>query len=261
MSVERLSDIATLIGIDWMNLLDSAATHDLIGQFTRSAWFPKSATVQGAQLCKELVHHERIRVSTSTDYKNSAGDVEVATIYATGCDIPNEIGEMPIEAIVIPGQVDGFTFSEPRKHLQHVVAHNGYVAPQYDMLFAGSTYEYSPWPSGEAMRTNKARIESLLPGVPLEHKSVFRANRVVSSDRLPIAGEIANDTWVSWAHGSGGTITAPFAAELVASAVLKEIPPGSIGIPRLLSPERFRIRQRRRPNPLTRGFKTGPRTT
>ena len=258
MSVERLSDAAKLIGDDWMNLLDSAATHDLIGQSERSAWFPKSATVDGAQLCTELVHHELINVSTSTDYTIPARDVDIATIYATGCDIPNQIDALPIEAIVIPGQVDGFTYSRIGTALRHIVAHNGYVAPQPDILFAGSTYEYSPWPTGEATRTNKARIEFLLPDVPLTHTSIFRANRVVSSDRLPIVGEIAENTWVSWAHGSGGTISAPFAAELIASAVLNEIPPGSIGMPRLLSPDRFRIRQQRRPNPLTRGFRTGP---
>ena len=193
-----------------MNLLDPAATHDLIGQSERSAWFPKSATVDGAQLCKELVHHELINVSTSTDYTIPARDVDIATIYATGCDIPNQIDALPMEAIVIPGQVDGFTCSGISTKLHHIVAHNGYVAPRQDMLFAGSTYEYSPWPTGEATRTNKARIETLLPGMPFEHRDVFRADRVVSSDRLPIAGEITENSWVSWAHGSGGTITAPF---------------------------------------------------
>lgn len=258
MSIERLSDVATLIDKDWMYLLGSTETADLIGQSTRSAWFPKSAIVHGAQLCKELAHHERVQISTTTDYEISTGDVELTTIYATGCDISNHVGAIPIEAIVIPGQVDGFSSSQPREPLAHIVAHNGYVAPQHHMLFAGSTYEYSPWPEGDATRTNRLRIEALFPDVPLEHKSVFRANRVVSSDRLPIVGEIANDSWVSWAHGSGGTITAPFAAELIASAMLKEVPPGSIGIPRLLSPDRFRIRQQRRPNPLTRGFRARP---
>ncbi|MCY4130804.1 MAG: tRNA (5-methylaminomethyl-2-thiouridine)(34)-methyltransferase MnmD [Gammaproteobacteria bacterium] len=257
MSVERLSDVAKLLGNDWMDLLDSDATHDLIGRSTRSAWFPRSAIVHGARLCKELAHHERIQVSTSTDHEISTGDVNVATIYATGCDIPNRVDAIPIEAIVIPGQVDEFSLAHGTGSLHHVVAHNGYVAPQHDTLFGGSTYEYSPWPEGDATRTNRLRIESLFPDLSLEHKSVFRANRVVSSDRLPIVGEIANDSWVSWAHGSGGTITAPFAAELIASAMLKEMPPGSIGIPRLLSPDRFRIRQQRRPNPLTRGFRTG----
>ena len=258
MPLKRLADVAELMGDEWMTLLDTADTHDLINRSTDSAWFPRSAIVNGAKLCNELVAHDYIHVATRQEYDFVAPDDDVDTVYTTGCDILSEIDSMPIEAIVIPGQVDGFTISRNVASIRHIVAHEGYVAPQGDTLFAGSTYEYSPWSDGEATRTNKARIQTLMPGVQLEHKTVFRADRVVSSDRLPIVGQTKHGTWVSWAHGSGGTITAPFAAELVASAILHEISPGSIGMPRLLSPDRFRIRQRRRPNPLTRGFRSGP---
>ena len=258
MSLERLSSVANLLGNEWVNLLDSAATQDLTKQSTPSAWFPKSSIVRGARLCNELVQHELIHVATGEDCELTQRHDDVVTVYATGCEIPSRIDSMPMEAIVIPGQVDGFVLSQKGETWHHIVAHNGYIAPQDGILFAGSTYEYSPWSDGEATRTNKARIQSLVPGARLVHESVFRANRVVSSDRLPIVGETVEGTWVSWAHGSGGTITAPFAAELIASAILKEIAPGFIGFPRLLSPDRFRIRQQRRPNPLTRGFKTGP---
>ena len=259
MPIERLAGIAELMGDDWITLLDPDATRELTRQSTESAWFPRSAIVNGGQLCEELLKHELIRVSTRHEHDLNARDDEVPTIYATGYDIPHQVGEMPLEAIVIPGQVDAFAVTGTDNPIHHIVAHNGYVAPQHELLFAGSTYEYSPWVNGEATRTNKARIENLLPGLSLEHKSIFRADRVVSSDRLPIVGEIADKCWVSWAHGSGGTITAPFAAELIASAILKEVPAGSPEIPRLLSPERFRFRQQRRPNPLTRGFRTGPK--
>ncbi len=260
MPMERLTGVAELLGDDWIALLDIDATRELTRQATESAWFPRSAVVNGAQLCDELLKHELIHVSTGHEGDLNALDDEVPTIYATGCDIPGQIDEMPIEAIVIPGQVDAFAVSGTDNPIHHVVAHNGYIAPRRDVLFAGSTYEYRPWAKGEATRTNKARIEYLLRGVDLELQAVFRADRVVSSDRLPIVGEVASHRWVSWAHGSGGTITAPFAAELIASSILKEIPAGSPEIPRLLYPDRFRIRQQRRPNPLTRGFRTGPKT-
>ena len=259
MSIERLAGVAELMGDDWITLLEPHATRELTRHLTGSAWFPRSAVVNGAQLCKELSKHELIHVSTQRAVELTARDDDITTVFATGCDIPHQIDDLPIEAIVIPGQVDAFTVSGTDNLLRHVVAHNGYVAPHHDVLYAGSTYEYSPWPEGEATRTNKARIENLLTDARLEHTATFRAERVVSSDRLPIVGEVANHHWVSWAHGSGGTITAAFAAELLASSILKEIPVGSPEIPRLLSPERFRIRQQRRPNPLTRGFRTGPR--
>ncbi|MCY3858942.1 MAG: tRNA (5-methylaminomethyl-2-thiouridine)(34)-methyltransferase MnmD [Gammaproteobacteria bacterium] len=258
MSLARLTDVAELLGNDWMTLLDSHGTHDLTNQSIDGAWFPRSAIVNGAQLCDELVAHDRIQVVTAREYDFPSRHDDIETVCATGCDIPIEIDSMPMETIVIPGQVDGFTLSRNDGAFQHIVAHNGYVAPQSGTLYAGSTYEYSPWPEGEATRTNKARIEPLISNARLEHKSVFRANRVVSSDRLPIVGATAKRSWVSWAHGSGGTITAPFAAELVASAIVNEITPGSTRMEQLVSPDRFRIRQQRRPNPLTRGFRTGP---
>lgn len=260
MSMERLTDVAEIMGDDWISLLDETSTHDLINRSSPGAWFPRSAIVNGAQLCSELVADDLIHVATHREFKSLVRDDDIATVYATGCDVPTQIDSMPIEAIVIPGQVDGFRLSGNRDPMRHIIAHNGYVAPQQDTLYAGSTYEYSPWLNGEATRTNRARIESLLPDIALEHVSVFRANRVVSSDRLPIVGETTNGAWVSSAHGSGGTITAAFAAELLASSLLEEALPGSIDMPRILSPERFRIRQKRRPNPLTRGFRAGPVT-
>lgn len=257
MPSERLSRVAQLLGDDWMTLLDTQATADRTNQETLSAWFPRSAIVHGAQLCQELLRHDLIQVSTNREYEFLACD-DIPTIYATGGDMPDQIVGLPIEAIAIPGQVDAFSIKNSSKPLHHIIAHNGYVAPQNKLLFAGSTYEYKPWPDGEARRVNKARIESLLADVSLQHEHSFRASRVVTSDRLPIVGEIANQCWVSGAHGSGGTISAPFAAELIASTILKEVPAGSSGIPRLLAPDRFRHRQERRPNPLTRGFGTGP---
>ncbi|MCE2407434.1 MAG: hypothetical protein J4G19_08025 [Pseudomonadales bacterium] len=257
MSSERLTRVAQLLGDDWMTLLDAQATADRINQETLGAWFPRSAIVHGAQLCQELLQHDLIQVSTNREYEFPACE-DIPTIYATGGEMPDQLVGLPIEAIVIPGQVDAFSIRNSSRPLRHIIARNGYVAPQDKLLFAGSTYEYKPWSDGEATRVNRARIESLLADVSLQHERSFRASRVVTSDRLPIAGKIANQCWVSGAHGSGGTISAPFAAELIASTILNEVPAGSSGIPRLLAPDRFRHRQARRPNPLARGFRTGP---
>ncbi|MCY4095868.1 MAG: tRNA (5-methylaminomethyl-2-thiouridine)(34)-methyltransferase MnmD, partial [Gammaproteobacteria bacterium] len=53
MPLARLTDVAELMGDDWMVLLDADATHILINQSIRGAWFPHSAIVHGTQLCSE----------------------------------------------------------------------------------------------------------------------------------------------------------------------------------------------------------------
>ena len=257
MNIERLSHIANLLGSDWSQMLDARDMQDRSSSAINSAgaWYPKSAIVNGHELCRELVEHDRIEVVTGNE-ADMRDDESVPTVFATGCDMPQGIGEMPLEAIVIAGQVDAFGVGQRNLPLQHVVVSNGYVAPRGPMLYAGSTYEYEAWPTGEATRSNQTRITDLLPNLQLQHQTSFRARRVVTSDRLPIVGSINSNCWASWAHGSGGTITAPFAAELIASEILSEIAVGITDMKRLLSPDRFRLRQLRRPDPLTRGFRT-----
>ena len=256
MLLHRLEDISNLVGTSWSEMLDAKTMQERTRKLVDSAgaWYPKSAVVNCASLCETLLANERISVFLQSELDIST-DNEVPTVYATGCDIPQPIGDMPIEAIAIPGQVDAFLIDQAQLPLRHVLVNNGYVAPRDELLFAGSTYEYRPWSGGEAMRANKERITNLHPNCRFQHRFSFRATRVVTSDRLPIVGAIGEQSWASWAHGSGGTITAPFAAELIASDILHEMPIGSPEFKRLLAPERFYLRQQRRPDPLTRGLR------
>ena len=256
MSIERLTAVSQLLGNEWVTLREIETADGLISIGNRVAWFPRSSVINGSQLCIDLLTHPRIEKSNQVEFGFSDID-DVPTIFATGSDIPAEIDGWPIEAIVIPGQVDAFEVSKPAPALNNIVARDGYVAPQNDMLWVGSTYEYTPWPNGTATATNRARVQRLLPDSELHHRMSFRSNRVVSSDRLPIAGQTSSNRWVTWAHGSGGTVTAPFVAELIAGDVLSELPAGTPSMSRLLDPIRFALRQRRRPNPLTRRFQRG----
>lgn len=259
MSQDRLAKVADLLGPTWLQWLDADAIRDLTrGAIQESgALHPKSSVIDGAEVCDALASHERITVTVSTS-SEFVFDNEIPTVYATGCELPPTIQDVPLETLVIPGQVDAFAIAPPLRTPTTIIVKNGYVAPQVGLAYAGSTYEYQRWPANAATRANAARITGVIPNARLHHQLSFRSRRVVASDRLPIVGAIGERTWCSWGHGSGGTISAPFAAELLASAILGEIPVSSAAVVRLLSPERFRLRQARRPNPLSREFHQRP---
>jgi len=73
-----------------------------------------------------------------------------------------------------------------------------------------------------------------------------RATRCVSSDRIPIIGQLDENLWISTVHGSLGTSSAPFAASIISSQLLGWIPPVSINVEDIIDPERFKKRQARR---------------
>ncbi|MYD43744.1 MAG: tRNA (5-methylaminomethyl-2-thiouridine)(34)-methyltransferase MnmD [Gammaproteobacteria bacterium] len=259
MPPERLHKIAELLGSGWCEWLDADAVAEVTQGLIRraGAWHPVSAIVKGPDICAKLSQHRRIRIITDQAHVFVTA-CDVPTIFATGCELLGSSEQVSLETMVIPGQVDAFVPTEPKPLTACIVAHNGYVASSESRLYAGSTYEYTRWAPGVATKTNRARITHLFPKQRLNHVESFRERRVVSSDRLPIVGQVGEHSWVSLAHGSSGTISTPFAAELLASAILQEIPISSDAAGRLLAPERFRSRQARRPNPLTRGFQARP---
>jgi glycine/D-amino acid oxidase-like deaminating enzyme len=79
--------------------------------------------------------------------------------------------------------------------------------------------------------------------VSIQHK---RAARCVSSDRDPVIGRLGELRWVSTAHGSSGTSSAPLAASIIASDIVGWIAPVSQRALDAVDPRRFASRQARR---------------
>ena len=155
---------------------------------------------------------------------------------------------MPLEIGDVYGQLD---WSAPpdipsADRLDTAIVGNGYVLPGAEHWVLGSTYEQTPWPPATATEHNITSNQRILGDGPIEPVRYQRAARCVSSDRDPVIGKVDEHTWVSAAHGSMGSSSAPFAASLIVSDVLGWIPPAS---PRALAsaaPDRFIERQARR---------------
>ena len=245
---ERLEQVCRELGPAWALLVSPNETQCRFGiEFEKCVgWFPRSATVDVPRLCEALTHHELISVAPRLlrldDHERGP------VVAATGSNLPLDLEMSPIELAAIWGQVDRFR-SLSKSFAPRVIVKDGYVSMIEDEIVVGSTYEHAPWIDGRATQVNVSRLQKVLPGIDVERLSAFRAKRGVTSDRLPAIGRAGDNIWASLGHGSSGTTSTFYAADLVAAELASEFIPATSEIRNLIDPERFAIRQRRRPNP------------
>ncbi len=122
----------------------------------------------------------------------------------------------------------------------------------------GATYEQKPWDEARASVFNLARFHAwwreLTGADPLLHDVArLRGSRAVASDRMPVIGRLFDGEdapiprlLVNTGHGSQGTVSAPFAAEWIASELCGEFAPCTRAQLDAYGSMRFRLRQARR---------------
>ena len=240
---DRLRRVAEAMPADWVRLLTAEEASELAAMPVPDVALhcPDALTVNGGECVRALLDHPRI------DLRNER-DQGAPTVFATGADS----GRFDyLELTGIGGQMD--LFQIPDKPRLPLVG-RGSLVPDAEGLWVGATYEYRQWPDGEAERANAKRLSDWTSKPPGHAIASFRAIRAVTSDRLPIVGQDAAEAgvWFTLGHGSHGTVTAPFAAECIASQITGELAPADTEMLELLSPNRFHQRQLRRPNPFRR---------
>ncbi len=171
---------------------------------------------------------------------------DIVEVWATGFHLPSTSSA---EVTRIGGQLD--RFRTPLVPRIPIVGRGSMIPAAADEIWVGATYEYQPWAADRATTANRERYTALFPNIEPTPMASFRAERAVSSDRIPVVGR-HGIRWLNLAHGSHGTTTAPFCAECVASRIAGELAPGTSDLLTLIDPARFDERQRRRPNPFTR---------
>ena len=243
-NAERLRRVAGAMPKDWVRLLSAKEASDLAGMPVPDVALhtPCALTVNAGECVRALLDHPRVEWDV-------VSDKGVTTVLATGA----HRGEFAyLELTGIGGQMN--LFRVPRMPTLPLVGRGSFV-PAANGLWVGATYEYRPWPAGDAERANAKRLADWTKTMPSAAIASFRGIRAVTSDRLPIVGHDASQdrVWFSLGHGSHGTVTATFAAECVASQIVGEVAPADTEMLELLSPDRFHERQQRRPNPFRGG--------
>lgn len=249
MTLERLERICELLGSEWAQLVSREQVKELTGLDLNmnGVHFPKTLVVNGSELCSWLVGHPNVKL-----IQGEIPDLETAdcpVVAATGSPASLSHRCPTLEVTEIEGQMDQFRPSPTQSLRPFAFLHEGYVVTTQDTYSAGSTYEYQPWPENKAKNTNQLRISRFFGSEEITHTASFRARRVVTSDHMAIAGLVDSAIWLNLAHGSSGTSSAPYCAEIIASEISGELPPLLQAHIDTLSPERFEKRQSRRENP------------
>ncbi len=203
-------------------------------------FFKQAGVVDLPLLCRSLLDHSAISVRTQT---RKPGDDE-NWIIACGSSSRDFCAGVPVEIGDVWGQLD---WIEPTDaHLPVPIVGNGYAIPGNNAWVVGSSYEQRPWPPAQATTSNiEANRRFIGDGeiVALQYK---RAARCVSSDRDPVIGQLTQQRWISTAHGSSGTSSAPLAATIIVSDIMGWVPPVSPRALASIDPRRFIARQARR---------------
>ena len=226
----------------WMRLLASQTLSSQLSVNGLSGLvFPNSAIINLQQLCAQLADHPRIRFIQTI----GQGHADVIACATASRDL---VTNMPLEIGDVYGQLDWIAAPSqtPAQALSTAIVGNGYVLPDSEQWVVGSTYEQTPWDSDSASAHNIDSNRAFIGSQPVQSLHYQRAARCVSSDRDPLIGKVDEHTWISAAHGSMGSSSAPFAASIIASDLLGWIPPVSSKAMTSVAPARFITRQARR---------------
>jgi tRNA 5-methylaminomethyl-2-thiouridine biosynthesis bifunctional protein len=203
-------------------------------------YFAGAGVVNLPKLCTALLNHPLIEFRA--DAKEPSPNE--AWVIACGSKSRDYSLAMPLEIGDVWGQLD---WIEPTSaHLPTPIVGNGYAIPSLNAWVVGSSYEQRPWSSEVATANNIDSNRQFIGNDAIRLLGHKRGPRCVSSDRDPIIGSVGHQRWVSTAHGSIGTSSAPLAGAIIASQVMGWIPPVSQRVLQSVDPSRFAGRQARR---------------
>ncbi|NCF44998.1 MAG: tRNA (5-methylaminomethyl-2-thiouridine)(34)-methyltransferase MnmD [Proteobacteria bacterium] len=230
---------------DWLHyqtpkeLLASAHTQALGGLY-----FDRAGLVDLPLLCKTLLDHSNIELLARA--AEPADDQP--WVIACGTSSREHALGIPLEVGSVWGQLDWIqpTSASAAPTITRPIVGNGYTIPDGQAWVVGSSYEYRPWEPAAATASNIESNRRFIGTQDMQGLDYKRAPRCVSSDRNPVIGRLAQQRWISTAHGSLGTSSAPLAASIIASDVMGWVPPVSARVLAALAPTRFIARQARR---------------
>ncbi len=221
-----------------------------------AAYFPQGSWVSPHSWCHALLQHEKIilreHAAAISVQKNARswlvtlanGETVEAEILcvASAAESVHLLSNYGLRLNEVGGQISEIAAADVAAPLRSILCHKGYVIPAKDRYYIGATYHREDMLSVTPARhdENCTELENILPGwrrgEPVGGRSAVRAT---TPDRLPYVGALEDGLYVSTGHGSRGLLSAPLAAEMIASAVLGEPAPVMPELARALDPRRF----------------------
>lgn len=196
-------------------------------------FFPHSAWLNPVDACRALLQHPNITVHehSAVHAMPVADAVIIANAHAASALLPTKL-TMGVTA----GQVSVLAADTK---LGTVLCHKGYAIDAGTALIIGATYDREDV-SGAVTDANHAQnIAELHEALPMVHATIQSGRtslRATTPNRLPHVGAVSEGVYVSVGHGSRGMISAPLAAELIASQICGEPLPVSRALRDALAP-------------------------
>jgi tRNA 5-methylaminomethyl-2-thiouridine biosynthesis bifunctional protein len=257
---------------DWVIAIDAGTASSLAGLPLRHGglFFPHGRALDLGRTCRDLIEHPSIEYRYGTAALALSSSPECARVtlakQTLECDhivlcagsATNAFAQARyLELLPVWGQIDRI---HPDRTPAVPIVGDGFMVPIGSDWGVGATYEHAQWVGNHASEYNLARFDQwwfALTGTHAVRRAgtgaCIRGVRAVTSDRMPIVGALFDDhgarvprVLVNTGHGSQGTVSAPFAAEWIASDVCGEFAPATRLEIEALSSLRFRLRQVRR---------------
>lgn len=255
-----LQHLADTHGLDasivhWLGR-DAASAQAGVSLQTGAAFFPEGTWLNPAQLCAALVQHKHITLRAQTGVKSLARVGECWQLTLAGGEVLETkyccmtaahesaalLGNYGLKLGAVGGQVSMFNAADAASPLRSILCHSGYVIPVGGRILVGATYHREDMLSVTAERhdENRAALNEILPGWMHSDAVDGRSSaRATTPDRLPYVGALNDGLYVSTGHGSRGLLSAPLAAEMIASRIAGETSPVSVALQHITRPLRF----------------------
>ncbi len=224
---------------------------------TGADYFPQGTWVSPPELCRALLQHEKIilREQCAAISITRTGDGWVVTLangeelkapavcVASAEESAMLLTKYGLRLNVVGGQVSEIAASDVAAPLRSILCHKGYVIPRDDSYLIGATYHREDMLAVTDARhaENMAELKNILPDWMHGEVQTGRSSvRATTPDRLPYVGAVDMGLYVTTGHGSRGLLSAPLAAEMIASSITGEMSPVSQGLVKALHPLRFK---------------------
>ena len=260
---EEAAQLATLnetLGIDpaIVHWLSQEAASEKAGVILPSgaAYFPQGTWISPPELCRALLQHEHIllREDMAVTGIQKTGDgwhvslangetLRTKTVcVASAADSAALLENYGLRLQEVGGQVSEFAAADVATCLRSILCRKGYVIPRGDAYLTGATYHREDFLAVTDARhaENMAELHALLPDWFRGSVTAGRSSvRATTPDRLPYIGQLEEGLFVSTGHGSRGMLSAPLAAEIIASMMAGEGLPLAAELVAALRPTRF----------------------
>lgn len=255
----RLRNACTLFEADIVRWAEPDEAQEYIDQTPPSggAWFPASGWVRPKEWCADLLQHERIAAHyhakvTQLEYTNGEWYVQTATgtgyhsamlVLACAYETERVMDALAGSMFQTAGQVSIVPAQDILRPLRAVLCHSGYMIPHAAGMLIGATYDHHDL-SCAVTESNHAKNAHdalhALPGslTPQQAWQGRTALRAATRDRMPLVGRLAEGLYVNAGHASRGLVSAPLAADCIASWMSGDAAPVSRTLAQSLSPLR-----------------------